>query len=272
MSAVRRIRVSGLALAIACAFPAGEAAAAGTGSRASSAAPETVVAPLGGEGRLDIRGVRGEIFVQLGRPGEIRFLASPGAPGGEAPEIALRRETGRILLGPAGEGAEAEGKLEVAVPPETSVFVETSDGKVWASGLRGGLDVRGERIVVEGRGLRGGASVAVEGGEISLLHVEGDVSVESGAADVELSTIEGRVVVGASGDLARKKIFPALFALYCQGRLPEPLRLFGEEDDPILRALRKLDTDRMTPLEALQRLADLKRQAGERRAPELGSE
>jgi hypothetical protein len=29
------------------------------------------------------------------------------------------------------------------------------------------------------------------------------------------------VVVGASGDLAKKKIFPALFALYHEGMLPE---------------------------------------------------
>ncbi len=29
------------------------------------------------------------------------------------------------------------------------------------------------------------------------------------------------VVVGASGDLARKKIFPAMFALYHEGMLPE---------------------------------------------------
>ena len=35
------------------------------------------------------------------------------------------------------------------------------------------------------------------------------------------------VVVGASGDLATKKIFPALFALYCQGCLPEKFRVFG---------------------------------------------
>lgn len=35
------------------------------------------------------------------------------------------------------------------------------------------------------------------------------------------------VVVGASGDLARKKIFPALFALYCQGFLPEGCNIFG---------------------------------------------
>ena len=35
------------------------------------------------------------------------------------------------------------------------------------------------------------------------------------------------VVVGASGDLARRKIFPALFALYCQGLLPEQFHIFG---------------------------------------------
>ncbi len=35
------------------------------------------------------------------------------------------------------------------------------------------------------------------------------------------------IVVGASGDLARKKIFPALFALYCQGLLPEHFQVLG---------------------------------------------
>ena len=35
------------------------------------------------------------------------------------------------------------------------------------------------------------------------------------------------IVVGASGDLARKKIFPALFSLYSQGLLPEQVSVFG---------------------------------------------
>ena len=35
------------------------------------------------------------------------------------------------------------------------------------------------------------------------------------------------VVVGASGDLARKKIFPALFALYYQGLLPKHVQIVG---------------------------------------------
>ncbi|MHB0960155.1 MAG: glucose-6-phosphate dehydrogenase [Pirellulaceae bacterium] len=44
------------------------------------------------------------------------------------------------------------------------------------------------------------------------------------------------VVVGASGDLARKKIFPALFALYCQQLLPEPFHLFGFARSPLTDA------------------------------------
>ena len=37
----------------------------------------------------------------------------------------------------------------------------------------------------------------------------------------------GIVVIGASGDLASRKIIPALFALYCQGLLPERFNVFG---------------------------------------------
>ncbi len=48
------------------------------------------------------------------------------------------------------------------------------------------------------------------------------------------------IVVGASGDLARRKIFPALFSLYCQGFLPEEVNVFGyartQMDDEAFRA------------------------------------
>ena len=35
------------------------------------------------------------------------------------------------------------------------------------------------------------------------------------------------IILGASGDLARKKIYPALFALYCQKLLPPEFRIIG---------------------------------------------
>lgn len=35
------------------------------------------------------------------------------------------------------------------------------------------------------------------------------------------------VVLGASGDLAKKKIFPALFALFYEGLLPPNVQFYG---------------------------------------------
>ncbi|MBI2910969.1 MAG: glucose-6-phosphate dehydrogenase, partial [Chloroflexi bacterium] len=40
------------------------------------------------------------------------------------------------------------------------------------------------------------------------------------------------VIVGASGDLARRKLLPALFSLWCKGRLPEGLRVVGLARSP----------------------------------------
>ncbi|KDP29934.1 hypothetical protein JCGZ_18503 [Jatropha curcas] len=41
------------------------------------------------------------------------------------------------------------------------------------------------------------------------------------------STCLSIVVVGASGELSRNKIFPALFALFCEDRLPKNVAIFG---------------------------------------------
>ena len=35
------------------------------------------------------------------------------------------------------------------------------------------------------------------------------------------------VIFGATGDLTRRKLIPALFQLACKGRLPDQLRIFG---------------------------------------------
>ena len=41
------------------------------------------------------------------------------------------------------------------------------------------------------------------------------------------------IVIGASGDLALKKIFPALFALYCQDYLPHEFHVVGFSRTPL---------------------------------------
>ena len=59
----------------------------------------------------------------------------------------------------------------------------------------------------------------------------GDDDVEGELKDQILDMVEGDTlsitVVGGSGDLAKKKIFPALFALYYQGYLPKHFTVFG---------------------------------------------
>jgi glucose-6-phosphate 1-dehydrogenase len=55
--------------------------------------------------------------------------------------------------------------------------------------------------------------------------VEKEDAMESGKRDAERPL--GIVVVGASGNLARHKVIPALFALYCQGYLPRDFHVFG---------------------------------------------
>lgn len=48
----------------------------------------------------------------------------------------------------------------------------------------------------------------------------------SGFSFEETESTVSITVVGASGDLAKKKIFPALFALYYEGCLPKVCKLF----------------------------------------------
>ena len=69
------------------------------------------------------------------------------------------------------------------------------------------------------------------------------------------------VVIGASGDLARRKIFPALFALYCQGFLPKRSHVFGFarshlSDEQFRASIMEHLTCRYTPGESCAQLMD----------------
>jgi glucose-6-phosphate 1-dehydrogenase len=57
-------------------------------------------------------------------------------------------------------------------------------------------------------------------GVLTIPSLEADKVVAESDGGEQLSTVS-ITVVGASGDLAKKKIFPALFALYYEGCLPE---------------------------------------------------
>lgn len=59
-----------------------------------------------------------------------------------------------------------------------------------------------------------------DGGLLTIPSLEADKVVAESDGGEHQSTVS-ITVVGASGDLAKKKIFPALFALYYEGCLPE---------------------------------------------------
>ncbi|KAG7598399.1 Glucose-6-phosphate dehydrogenase NAD-binding [Arabidopsis suecica] len=64
------------------------------------------------------------------------------------------------------------------------------------------------------------------GGLLTIPSLEADKVVAESDGGEPQSTVS-ITVVGASGDLAKKKIFPALFALYYEGYLPEHFTIFG---------------------------------------------
>ncbi len=72
---------------------------------------------------------------------------------------------------------------------------------------------------------------------------------------MSLENMLGIVVVGASGDLAQKKVIPALFALFCQGYLPADFHLYGMarsdfDHEGFRRKIAENLTCRYTPEEA----------------------
>lgn len=89
----------------------------------------------------------------------------------------------------------------------------------------------------------------VKGGVMStpLTPVE---DVRDGGFDFNKKVVESTVsitVVGASGDLAKKKIFPALFALYYEDCLPEHFTIYGYARSPMTDAeLRKIISGTLT--------------------------
>lgn len=80
------------------------------------------------------------------------------------------------------------------------------------------------------------SSPELKGGPLSIPSQEAEdkLVIESNGGK-EHSTVS-ITVVGASGDLAKKKIFPALFALYYEGCLPEVYKetSFRSDDSFIL--------------------------------------
>lgn len=83
--------------------------------------------------------------------------------------------------------------------------------------------VQSSVVVGDGAVITKSSSGEIKDGPLSITSLEANkLVIESD----EKSTVS-ITVVGASGDLAKKKIFPALFALYYEGCLPEHFTIYG---------------------------------------------
>lgn len=96
------------------------------------------------------------------------------------------------------------------------------------------------------------SSPELKGGPLSIPSQEAEdkLVIESNGGK-EHSTVS-ITVVGASGDLAKKKIFPALFALYYEGCLPEVYKETSFRSDDSLYCLNVVSADHLIFLLSLQ--------------------
>jgi glucose-6-phosphate 1-dehydrogenase len=76
----------------------------------------------------------------------------------------------------------------------------------------------------------GAARAAVRRGRLPRPGKEGRMMIAGDGRPLSI------VIIGASGDLARRKIVPALFALYCQDLLPERFAILGFARTPMSHA------------------------------------
>ncbi|KAF7013585.1 hypothetical protein CFC21_027654 [Triticum aestivum] len=129
-------------------------------------------------------------------------------------------------------GGHAAARRPAATPPSSSLAFSLA-----RCGGRSAAAASGWRIdAVAGKGVKAPMDAAenavapaapstVPNGTSSAIIMEEFEDFAALAKDDEASV--SITVVGASGDLAKKKIFPALFALYYEGCLPKHFSIFG---------------------------------------------
>ena len=154
------------------------------------------IVPVTVERRLEISGISGEISV-TGRPArEIRFRAvSAGDPERDAP-VAVFLEEGTLRLRPPNGAGPEDRKLTIEVPEGLYVAIEAQASSVTASGLSGGIEVRGSRIEFAGSYLSGGVVFEIEGGRVSLSGARGQIAARGRDLEFEGKLLSADVLLG----------------------------------------------------------------------------
>lgn len=184
-----------LALAALLAFPAHAQT-----EPALLATESAAILPISGEVRVEIEGVRGEIGVRVGKPGELRFLSrKPGGRKAEEIPLAVWSDGATIRLVPPEGEAPQERILEASVPPGLYVRIVATDSKVVASSLQGGLEVRGSALVVQTGGIEGDVEVDLQGGSVSLQGIGGSAVVRGSELQAQIGGVRGSLLLTVTG-------------------------------------------------------------------------
>ncbi len=157
------------------------------------------ILPVSGERRVSIRAVRGEISVRPGKPAEIRFLSLSASDRRTELPLAVRIHDGEVRLEPPAEEPPAPRLVQVALPAEMHVLVEAEQGKVAASGLAGGFELRGTGLEIELRGMEGTIELSLAESDGIVENVAGDLALSATGTRARIHSVGGDCSVEARG-------------------------------------------------------------------------
>ncbi len=153
------------------------------------------------ESRLDVAGLSGELIFRVGKPGELRFLATAPEGGKAAEEIpvSLLRDGSVLELRPGPGNAERAVRLEAALPPGMWLKLAVRGGEASISGLKDGVDVVAHDAALDVSVVEGGASVEVHGGKVELRGMADDVALRGDGFTARIDAVAGAATIGARG-------------------------------------------------------------------------
>lgn len=161
---------------------------------------------------LDLR--RGDRVVVESLSGSVevrtweRSVLSVEGVGGEARDVSVRREGGRVVVGPGDrKGRGLDVALRIRVPAWAALEIQGRELDVDVSGTAADVAVRtvGGDILISG--VTGSVTLSTVEGRVEVRDVRGSVSARSRGEDVVLSGVEGRVdVESGNGSLRLEDI------------------------------------------------------------------
>ena len=162
------------------------------------------IVPISDENRLVIRNLKGSVSIQRGEtPREVRFLAVTEGGGRTALRVAVWTEGRTLRIGPRPGSEEVAHDLQVTIPEPFDVLVEGTGTHVTATGLPGGLEVRGKGVTLEARGVKGSTVVEIEAGRALLEAIGAAATVHGKDLDLVLTNVAGSVSLTLAGGSAR---------------------------------------------------------------------